>query len=259
MTTRFLSRLTALLLCSCMFTSCVKEILKKIDPGPCEDVAELHTSAFTPVEKGQAINIAIPPLDDVNYLWRGPGNFESYSPNTTVTDYADYSHRGWYYVTISHNECDTRYDSVYVDVKFPQGTSECTLTNNTADFSGAVLLGDQSYSYVSFGPGLSGYEITGNSSNGDMRITASPYWRTHDFEDGIYYTTNDPLPDEADIDRIYITNVNQNIFWTAEADKAVYISHVGGKPRISFCNISFSGSFGGRLYTTLVSAQLTEP
>ena len=47
-----------------------------------------------------------------------------------------------------------------------------------------------------------GYEIVGNSSNGDLRISMSPYWTTHPLEDGIYYSTNDPLPDYAEIDKI---------------------------------------------------------
>ncbi|MEP7163310.1 MAG: hypothetical protein ABI741_01385 [Ferruginibacter sp.] len=247
--------LFAFVLLNCL-SSCIKaeeDIMEEF----CNNIKGLHAHPFTAVTEGQQIDISADYLDGANYYWSGPGNFQSYTRDNTVSTYASLSDRGWYYLKIYSSECaEDKFDSVYVDVKFPQGNPSCTLTNNTAAFSGALVLGDQSFSFVSFGSGPGGYTVTANSSNGDMTITMSDYWNTHDFEDGIYYT-NSTLPDA--INKILITDVNQSIFWTAEPNKPVYISHVGGKRRISFCGIQFSGTWGSTLYTTTVNTQLTQP
>jgi hypothetical protein len=258
MTNKFLPALLPALLLVSLLISCIKERTGDTNSGGCDQLALLHTRTFAAVTRGDAIQLAVAGAPDVYYQWSGPGNFQSNSQNPLVTSNAYYWHRGWYYVSMSLQTCSPSFDSVYVEVKFPQGVPACTLTNNTGTFGGAVVLGDQSYSYVSFGPGIGGYEIEGNSSNGDLRITMSSYWTTHPLEDGIYYTTNDPLPDESEIDEVNIADVNQNIYWVAEGGKPVYISHVDGKARISFCNISFSGDWGGNLYHTTVSAQVSQ-
>ena len=254
----------SLLFCFCAFvlfnclSSCIKE-----PPYPlaqfCNNLNGLHAHPFTAVTQGQQIDISADYLDGADYYWSGPGNFTSYSANNTVSTSASLSDRGWYYVRISSVDCaDARFDSVYVTVNFPQGNPSCTPTNNTATFSGALILGNQSFSFISFGSGPGGYTVTANSPNGDMTITMSDYWNSHDFEDGIYYTSS-TIPDYAEINKMLITDVNQSIFWTAEPNKPVYISHVGGKRRITFCGIQFSGTWGSSLYTTTVNAQLTQP
>ena len=260
MTTKLLPALLNTVLLGSLLISCTKENVNDNTNGTsCDQLAQLHTHAFTAVTKGDVIQLAVDSSADVYYHWTGPGNFQSDYQNPAVASDADYSHRGWYYVSMSLEGCSPHFDSVYVQVKFPQGAPACALTNNKGTFGGALILGDQSYSYVSFGAGIGGYEIVGNSNNGDLRISMSPYWTTHPLEDGIYYSTNDPLPDYAEIDKIYITDVNQSIYWVAEGNKPVHISHVGGKARISFCNISFSGDFGGNLYHATVSAQVSQP
>ena len=74
-----------------------------------------------------------------------------------------------------------------------------------------------------------------------------------------YPCTISLINETNEIDRIFISDVNQSIYWVAEGDKPVYISHVGGKARLSFCNISFSGSLGGPQYNTTISAQISQP
>ena len=254
-----LSALSFSLLIVCVFlSSCLKE--KTTDnTEQCAKLSQLHAHSFIPVTKDAEIKLSADSLNGAVYQWTGPGSFGSYDQNPTVTFYADYSNRGWYYVTISLDGCNDRFDSVYVNVKFPQGTAACSPVNNTATFGGPLILGNQSYSFISFGMTSTGYGITCNSTNGDLHLTLSPYWETHDFEDGIYYTTSNALPDYADIDKVFISDVNQSIYWVAEPDKPVYISHVGGKPRVTFCNILFSGDWGGTLYHTTVAGQVTKP
>jgi hypothetical protein len=264
MPTKFFSTVFPTILLGSLLVSCAKDNANSNSnnnnnnsANSCDKLAQLHAHSFTAVTKGDGIQISVDHLADVSYHWTGPNNFQSDDQNPNISDYSDYSDRGWYYVSMSLDGCSTSIDSVYVNVKFPQGVPGCSLTNNNATFSS---LGVQSFSFVTYGPGPSGdYEIVGNSSNGDLNINMSPYWSTHPLEDGIYYTTSDPLPQDSDIDRIFIADVNTNIYWIAESDKPVYISHVGGKARLSFCNISFSGTLGGPEYYTTVSAQISQP
>ncbi|MEO6670153.1 MAG: hypothetical protein ABIN36_11795 [Ferruginibacter sp.] len=254
----YLLPLSAICLLTVVFSSCVKDPLQQSIGDACNHLLTLHTHPVAAVQKGSQIDLSVDYAENATYYWSGPNYYQSYSQNNTVTYDADFSDRGWYYVKISNIDCSNYgFDSVFVDVKFPQGTPACSPTDNSANFTSAVLLGDQSYYYVSFGPGVAGYGITGNSSNGDMNITMSSYWNTNDLEDGVYYTTGSPLPER--IDQIHMSNVNQSIWWNAEADKPVYISHAGGKRRITFCGIDFSGDWGGTLYHATVDAQITEP
>src|ERR1700712_1135432 len=159
-------------LCLCfltvLFSSCVKDPVEQSLADTCNHLLTLHTQPFTAVEKGAEINIAAQYAEDATYYWSGPNNFQSYDQNAIVTYDADFYHRGWYYVKISNVDCSNYgFDSVYVDVKFPQGIPACSPTNNTATFTSALILGDQAYYYVSFGPDVAGYGITGNSMNGD--------------------------------------------------------------------------------------------
>ncbi len=225
----------------------------------CTRLAAVKAHPVAVVATGQPIEISVDSLAGADYYWTGPGYYESYDQNNVITDYADYTYRGWYYVRISHEGCTSRFDSVYVDVKLPQGAPSCTPANNTATFNGGVLLGDQEFYFVSFENVLGDYEVTGNSSNGDINLKFSAYWLTHDLEDGIYYTTSIPSLEYGDIDKVYINDVNQSIYWVADPDKPVYISHVNGKQRITFCGIQFSGDWGGTLYHTTVSAKITQP
>ena len=260
--TFFLTIPSALLMILYMsFCSCKKASTdaENILQDQCNKLAALKAHPFTAVIKGAQIDIAADSLNGAFYYWTGPGNFESYTQNNTVTTNADYSNRGWYHVTMSVNGCNDHLDSVYVNVKFPQGTPTCSPTDNSATFSGPLFLGDQSFSFVSFGNVLGGYEAKGNSSNGDINLKFSAYWLTHDFEDGIYYSTSNSSIDYADMDKIYINDVNQGIYWVADPDKPIYISHVNGKQRVTFCGIQFSGDNGGTLYHTTVSAKITQP
>jgi hypothetical protein len=201
-------------------------------------------------------------LEGANYYWTGPNGFDSHSQNPIVTSSANYNHRGTYYVSITRSGCPDRVDSVTVDVNFPQGTPPCTLINNRATFGGPVTLATQNYYFMTWGADTGGnnYRVVANGTNGDMTMYMSQYWITHDFEDGIYYTANSPSIDYNEYDKIYMSNVNGNTFWACQANQPVYVSHVSGKIRVSFCNVTFSGVSGvAQGYTTSVSAQLTQP
>jgi len=239
------------------FSSC-----KKDDQNPneelCNTLKNIHPHPFLPVTKGDQINISVDYLDGTSYIWQGP-NYISFIANPTVTNSANYKNRGWYYVEMTHLNCQKNYDSVYVDVKFPQGVPSCTLTDNTATLSG---IGTQLYTSISFQPGSVGFEIIGHSIDGDMVIKMSEYWRSHTLEDGIYYTSH-TLPSSSEIDKICIVSHNQgnpNTYCFSDDGQPVYISHVGGKARLAFCGVTFQGYlWTGDPYTTNIDAQITQP
>ncbi len=226
----------------------------------CSQLATLDVSTAASVTLGSPIELTADYLDGVLYYWTGPNGFESYYHSPQISE-AKYNDRGTYTCTISKENCPDRVVSVNVDVNFPQGTPSCALTNNSAQFSGSLLLGNQTFGFSTWEPAAVGnnYEIVANGINGDMSIYMSPYWNTHDLEDGIYYTTNNISPEYFDFDKIYISNVNGGFYWQCEANKPVYVSHVGGKQRISFCGITFSGYQGGPTYYTTIKAQITQP
>ena len=226
----------------------------------CDQLTQINVQTNSTVTLGDPINLTADYLDNVLYYWTGPNGFESYFHSPQIYE-AKYNDRGTYYCTISRENCPDRVVNVTVDVNFPQGTPSCALTNNSAQFSGSVLLGNQVYGFMTWGPASVGdnYEIVANGTNGDMSIYMSPYWNTHDLEDGIYYTTTNISPEYSDYDKIFISNVNGGFYWQCEANKPVYVSHVGGKRRISFCDITFSGYQGGPTYYTTIKAQITQP
>lgn len=227
----------------------------------CDQMAALNAHPFTAVTFGDDIQLSADHLDGVDYYWYGPGGFESYSETAFVTGNAGIANRGTYYCTISHEGCTDRVVSVDVVVNFPQGTPSCALTNNTAQFSGSVSLASQAFGFMTWGSAAVGdnYEIVANGTNGDMYMYMSPYWKTHGLEDGVYHTTSDNSPDYAAYDEIYLSDVNGSILWHALPNQTIYVSHVGTKRRISFCSLNFTGSMGGPTYTTIITAQLTQP
>ncbi len=253
---------TALLPCLLFITAGFLASCATENPGPnvndpCASIAGVHTQPFTPVTKGDPIQLHADFLDGASYTWNGPGGYSSYSQNPDVSSYASYWDEGWYYLRVDLGLCDPVFDSVYVDVKFPQGTPACSPANNTAEFTSAVLLGDQAFSFLSWGTVSGGFGAVCNSSNGDLTVTFNSYWQTHDLEDGIYYTSSNNFPDERD--GVFMSDVNQSIYWVAEPNKPVYVSHVGGKQRVTFCGIDFSGTWGSSLYHASVDCQITQP
>lgn len=257
------SFLTLLISISCflILVSCTSNNDSNNENNICDQIALLNVQNFTPVILGDNIHLTADYLEGVQYHWFGPNGFEDYGADIYVTTDAKYSDNGTYTVVMSYEGCTDRTLNVDVVVNFPQGSPSCTLINNSAQFSGSVILGNQTYGFMTWGSAAVGdnYEIVANGTNGDMYMYLSPYWKTHELVDGIYYTTTNNSPELADYNKIYISNVNGGIFWQCQANQPVYISHVGGKARISFCDVTFSGSLGGPSYQTTIKAQITKP
>lgn len=247
------------------FTSCSKDDAgdnkkpideKPIDENPSKDPC-LQMSAFkiepvTPVLLGGEIQIFCDTVQGADYLWSGPGGFSSYAQNPVISYSAKHFMEGWYSVRITHDSCTTIEDSVYVDVMFPQGTPDCELTDNEVSING--LISNLPAGIRSVGPSVFGFEIQAGGMYLDIYMRMSDYWATRELEDGIYYTTNEPAPEDAN--KINIRIVTRNVSFTADANSLVYISHVGGKVRVSLC-VPITDTQGYGIKTTM-TGQFTE-
>ncbi len=243
------------------FTSCSKDSVdkKKVDKenpaedDPCVKMDKFKIEPVAPVLLRTQIRIYCDTIEDANYSWTGPREFSSYDQNPLLANNANLYMEGWYHVEVTHASCKTVKDSVYVDVHLRQGTPDCKLTNNEIDFDGTVAkVSPVGITYI--GEGIAGFLIEVGGSYFDMNMFFSDYWVDHELEDGIYYTTNGTLPKEED--QVSIRVVTRNLSFSADANHPVYISHVNGKVRVSFC-IPVTDTHGYAIKTTM-SGQITE-
>ncbi|TDX02319.1 hypothetical protein [Dinghuibacter silviterrae] len=198
---------------------------------------------------------------NMDYNWSGPDNFfyQSYTGSNGITLAGiQLKQSGWYYCTASEVDCPAVTDSVYIRVKYAQGTPSCSLTNNQVtsttgipDFSAVTVTKTYDLSYNAIvlhafqAVGAPEYDFVFNSYNGNTEP-----------QDGIYYTTSIPSfePDQ-DADVINMAcNFDGFYYFQSNPGQKVYVSHVNGKLRISFCSIEagdtdsgVSGQFTGEL------------
>jgi hypothetical protein len=198
------------------------------------------------------------------YTWSGPLNYaESKADGSSGVTFNNIkiNQSGWYYCASSLPGCNTLYDSIYIDVKYKQGSPACSLTDNVVEGDLVPTLHafnvsksfDPSWNckmlYASGNFGYPTYRFGFNSYNGDTEP-----------KDGIYVTHDvqafDPFQD-ANV--IYIQCQYSNLFFRSRANKEVYVSHINGKLRIAFCDLEFGGDDGGGNYFTgTFTGQVTE-
>ncbi len=249
----FLTCLSLIFLTSCSKDNVDNKKEDKENPteeDPCVKMGKFKIKPVTPVLLGEKIQIFCDTVQGADYLWSGPG-FSSYDQNPVIYS-ADHFMEGWYFVRITHDSCTTIEDSVYVDVKFPQGIPDCTLTDKEVSFNGAMPKLSPA-GIRNIGAGVGAFEIEAGSMNGDVYMRFSKYWIDHNLEEGIYYTTNEPFPD--DVNKVNIQVVTQSFSFFAEANRPVYISRVDGKIRVAFCNVRISNYLG---HYAIMTGQLTE-
>lgn len=219
--------------------------------NPCLQMSAFKIEPVTPVLLGEKLQIFCDTVRGADYLWTGPG-FSSYDQNPVISYNAVHFMEGWYFVKVTHDSCTTIEDSVYVDIKFPQGTPDCALTDNEVSFNGTMPKLSPA-GIRNIGPGVGAFEIEAGSMNGDVYLRFSKYWIDRKLEDGIYYTTNEPFPDDED--KVNIQVVTRSLSFFAEANRPVYISYVGDKIRVAFCNIRISNYLD---LHAIMTGQLTE-
>jgi len=191
-----------------------------------------------------------------DYQWSGPGNFfltaNSGQDSETIHQIMIYQ-SGWYYCEGIQTNCSsTVADSVYLDVKYQQGTPSCSLANqqitNTGglpDFSAATV-------FKSYG-GYGAIQLDADDGVTDYLFVFNPNNFNTEPKDGVYYTTNDLLfSNGEDADAIDLTINYYPYYLTSDPGQKVFVSHVNGKLRISFCSLTaegsgVSGSFSGQV------------
>jgi hypothetical protein len=194
------------------------------------------------------------------YQWAGPGNFflaaNGDQDSITIHGIRIYQ-SGWYYCSGSQPNCNNSiFDSVYIDVQYQQGSPSCSLANdqmsNTAglpDFNGGLITKSYSPSYsaivLDMSDAATEYDFIFNPNNGNTEP-----------KDGVYYTTSyDFLDPNIDADAISLIINYFPYFLNSDAGQKVYVSHVNGKLRISFCSLMAEGSGASGTFTGQVTEQ----
>jgi hypothetical protein len=238
-------------------SSCVKE-----EPDNCAEIQQVRIT----VEKdsfyvGDEIHIKVNQLPTIAlFTW----THES-SPNTishekdVYINYAEKGDEGWYYLNVSYPDCASHNDSVYITVKNKPGTAPCTPANNVLEFSTISDLNPASVSW-SFDQTWNRKVLAARGASGypEFNLYFNAYWNTKEPEDGEYSITDMSSTGYYPPYTVYISTLYSSIFFQAGSGK-VYVSHVNGKIRVTFCNVPLSGSLGGPSYTTTATGTLTAP
>lgn len=234
-----------------------KKTQAETDQLTCMNIQKAKITATTPVKIGDEIKLNVAEVGENSmYNWNGPDNFRSMSASNSI-GYAELKHEGWYYVSLSNNSCESKVDSIYIDVQLEQGTPSCNAAANTVGYSN---LADDNFSYVSKRVestyGLLSLE---GSGNGNIYIYFHPGWRTKEPEDGIYTTTNVPLFDQVDnnYNKVFISTVKESIYWSSHGGQQVFVSHINGKLQVRFCSLNMGG-YNGMSFTTSASGNVIE-
>jgi hypothetical protein len=166
---------------------------------------------------------------------------------------------GWYYLSVSYPDCASHIDSVYITVANKAVAAPCNPTNNSVSFSSIPSI---SFGSCNWGidPSWGLKDLSANPPAGypDFNIYFNPYWNSKEPEDGAYNISPTITFDQNDLYTVYISSTYSSIFFQVGQGQ-VYVSHVAGKLRVTFCSLSFSGSLGGPTYTTTASGMLTAP
>lgn len=239
-----------------LFSSCIKI---GSDLTICDDIKNV-TAIANPISVniGGTINLSTSNNGiDAFFEWRS-SNFSSplFGATQTISS-AKISDRGWYYLRIFNSQCsDPKIDSVFVSVKLPQGTPACTISNNNINYSNMSndVFGNI---FKNIDATFSLLRLSGSSSGADIAIYFHPFWKlNNEPEDGIYYTTN--LPSfSGDFNKVYIRAIKNSIAWSSHESQTVYVSHVGGKLQVKFCNLQMGGS-NGTSFTTTVNGNILQ-
>jgi hypothetical protein len=241
-----------------LFCSCIKNTNK----NNCAEIQQVKIVADKDTFLvGETIHLKVNKLPSIAlFQWMHGNNPTTISGEEYVyIGYAEKGDEGWYHLNVSYPDCASHNDSIYITVKNKPAVAPCNPTNNTVEFSSIPDISPASVSW--------GYNTTWNrrllAANGaygypDFKIYFNTYWDNKEPEDGEYTVTTMSATGEYPPYTVYISSLYSSIFFQAGSGK-VYVSHVNGKLRVTFCNIPLSGSLGGPSYTTTASGTLTAP
>ena len=219
-------------------------------------------SAKTTYYVGETINLSTVTTPDGYYTWYF-GQYSgiiSSSTGYSVSDCAK-GDGGWYYVVVNNVDCTTPgRDSIYITVVNNPDSAPCNPTNNAVTFT---MNPD-----ITFTPKWSidanwGVKLMyGNQGGGypDYGIYFHSYWNNHEPEDGAYTISSltDLISGNSNVYQVATTSLYQSINFYGNSGK-VYVTHAGGKMRVTFCSIPMSGTWGSSVLKTVSTGRMTAP
>lgn len=248
-----------LALSAVLFTSCDK--LKSESPNEaCNRLNNTRISGDTVVAIGGTLQLSVHTQaadnDFIYTNWWGPNNFSAQDQQQVSLSNFNLPHRGWYYVRVKSRAygCE-RVDSVYVNTTLPQGTAPCSQALNSYLYNN---MGGSGFTYTDKTIAQAMKVLEGHSLFTDVTVQFHPYFVDREPLDGVYSISNDPYWSQTDLSasQVYVKAVVSSTFIQANnTAQKVYVSHVGGKLQVQFCNLAMSGSG----LNTQLSATLREP
>jgi hypothetical protein len=214
----------------------------------CDDSLKALVTTNSPVVAGDALQLSVSGIDHVMlYKWSGPNGFSSNEQNPVIPDITSYN-AGVYTVDV-FTETGCIYRTLTDSIEISGAQSSCDMTPNTAVFRGGTWSGLYSSRHT---PEDNMYEMTINSSNGDMHLTFKV--KNNTMASGVYSIYNTSGDFDNGMVKIDVTSGG---VWDAVYPGKVYVSMNNGYATVSFCDLSFiSGTFSSA--TTTGSLLVTE-
>jgi hypothetical protein len=210
---------------------------------------------------GEEIHLGVNEMPDIAlYIWSHADNPTMISNDEDLDIYyAEKGDEGWYYLNVSYPDCESHSDSIYITVKNQQATAPCSPTNNSVTFSSIPDISPATVTW-SYNTTWNRRVLAARGAYGypDFNIYFNTFWDTTEPEDGEYTITGMSETNEYPPYTVYISSLYSGIFFQAGSGK-VYVSHVNGKLRVTFCSVPLSGSSGGPSFTTTAAGMLTAP
>ena len=243
--------------CSVLLNACSKK-----DDKNCPTNFRVTASKLTPTV-GETVTLSASP-ERFNYVWNGPLNFhevQTSGASSITIDKIKINQSGWWKGSLTGTGCSVLVDSVYIDVKYRQGTPSCSLTDNQV--SGTGIPNTQATSIRKFFDNTwNAMSLHASGSFGSPTYTFlfNSYNGRTEPKDGLY-TTQDiqSFNQFQDADMIYGQCQYGSYFFKTQPGQTIYVSHVGGKLRIAMCGVKMSGDNGNSvMVTSTFSGQVTE-
>lgn len=233
----------------------------------CTSVTNIKANAsVTVIENGKPFNFTADSAKELSCTWQIPGLSAS-SKFTNTIPAVSFTNEGWYKVEVRNTCGEIKKDSFYLDVTMPQGTLPCTIADNSITYTPAnhenitftKVQVDTTYGYGFLCEGV-GTTTLGSS----VTFRFNPIYRSQKkAPDAGVYTTRTYATGtgwafgENDLDKVYIDIIayGGTNYYRALSNQNVYVSYINGKMKVSFCNLSFTGSSNTTINSTLSATE----
>jgi hypothetical protein len=248
--------LTAYALLLLYITGCKKE------PDNCEEIRNIKIAAIKDTFfVGEDIDLGPVELATVAlYIWwhgENPNAINSSDPYVHISSCSK-ADEGWYYLSVSHPDCSSIVDSVYVTVINKPAQAPCSPAVNSANFSSMPNVNFGSVVYER-DPSYNRKSIKGRAAFGypDIAIYFNNYWDNKEPEDGEYTLEGFPALSDFKPYTAYLSSRYSDILFSGSGK--LYVSHINGKLQVQFCDINLLGEYGGIAFRSTATGALKAP